>query len=792
MRFNFKKISAIVTSALMTVSGIGFAAAANYPAPFVANGAANVAVVYGASAAQTDFAQAGSIQTNLDTGVTVTSGSTVIDGDSWSVQTTSDNLELGESIYDVEKYIDESNLALLTDGILSNEKGDAKYEQFFYFDDASSSSVVYTEDDDSNLGLFFKISDGAVIARYVMDFTTNLKSDIEPDTELSDIEDKDITFLGKTYTITTANNGTSGVELTLMSGAEKAIAKNDETINVGGKDVSVLVSSTTEAQFTVDGVTLDKMNKGETVKLADGTHLGVSDITYQNFAGGLMQATFHLGADKIEMNTGSTLTVNGETIGEAAVTITSTEAGSDISISEISINMTAEDDLYVPVNGKLSEAANLDEPEVLVSQNWDIVFNGLAEFDSEEISLLPSNSDKQYTLNFNNFNGDAVELPVVYATATGLKGGEYDTADKDLLVLNASGTITDEDYFVLNTANPAIYSDDARSFVVRYRGADKVTDTDPKVTFDIAGVEQSREVSLTSTGTFDLKLGGSTFSFANASSGASNNFDITLTTAQLGYSSVANNAGWLQMRTQNNALITVNNTNASLATSSWIVKVDLDDQDKDGDDISLSTAQNVFSVTLSNATSTLEVSTGSVTSSGTFYTNPDNDDETLTTTLYGADVSVLDTSTAPAKITATIPESIVNPMVYITSSEATSSDASSMGALLVLDSDVASVSDKNLIVVGGSCINTAATALLGGAYCGDAFTAETGIGANQYIIKSYATSELTSELALLVAGYEAAETAMATSYLTTQDVDTSKSWKGTSAETASQIVEETA
>ena len=50
MKINFRKISAIAASALMTGMTLGVAAAANYPAPFVSGGVANVAVVYGTGA----------------------------------------------------------------------------------------------------------------------------------------------------------------------------------------------------------------------------------------------------------------------------------------------------------------------------------------------------------------------------------------------------------------------------------------------------------------------------------------------------------------------------------------------------------------------------------------------------------------------------------------------------------------------------------------------------------------------------------------------------------------------
>jgi len=45
MVFNFRKISAIATSAVMLLSTAGIAAAAQYPAPFVTGSGADVAVI---------------------------------------------------------------------------------------------------------------------------------------------------------------------------------------------------------------------------------------------------------------------------------------------------------------------------------------------------------------------------------------------------------------------------------------------------------------------------------------------------------------------------------------------------------------------------------------------------------------------------------------------------------------------------------------------------------------------------------------------------------------------------
>jgi len=109
-----------------------------------------------------------------------------------------------------------------------------------------------------------------------------------------------------------------------------------------------------------------------------------------------------------------------------------------------------------------------------------------------------------------------------------------------------------------------------------------------------------------------------------------------------------------------------------------------------------------------------------------------------------------------------------------------------LGNVLVKDSEVSNVATKNLIVVGGSCINSAAAKLLGSSVpiCTAAWTQATGVGSGQFLIKGYATSTITSKLALLVAGYEAADTANAATYLTTKTVDTSTGGIGTTSTAA--------
>ena len=785
MKFNYKKIASIFASAVMLSSTVGFAAAAAYPMPFVNGGVADGAVVVGTAADVRDWTAGMSVQADLNTGVAGSAGESVLTGTAWKVSTSSDNLELGEAINSVESYIGDEDLPVLGNGEISNEKGTAKYEQFLYFDDPTS-QVDYQQDDDDNIGLMFKVVSGQSFARYVMDFTTNLKSDITSADVLEDIEDEEITIIGKAYTITKAINTTTGTQLTLMSGADKTTVANGEEIVVGGKAVSVTVTATNSAEFTVDGESTNAMDKGDTYKLNDGTYLGVAKITYQNFAGGIMQASFYLGADKIQMNNGSAIEVNAETIDDAVATISETISGGDISISEISVNMTAEDDLYVPIDGKLSEADDLDEPQALLTQNWDIEFKGLETVDTEDMKLQPTASDKKYQLTMTNSDGNTFDIPLFYTNNSGIYPG-LKASEELRLVNNITNSslaglfaIDKGDYFILNTADPKVPGNNAKSFLVQYKGSDKVTASSPVGKFDVKGVGE-KEASINTGGNMTLKLGGSEFAFDNMSTGTSDNFKIALN--GVGYYDgdatgqgpwEANGSVSMYLRTKNNALVNITDTGitniadglgSEFDSAFMYLNVTVDDANKDGDDVTLAQASSQAIFTAKFNHSQDADASATVTDNGAWISDPDNSDITTYRTQYGADITATDPDSAPVTIELTIPETVVEPLVYVSSGDITVSTGSTGTGgqvLFVKDSasDVASVEDKNLLVVGGSCINKVAAKILGSdtPLCDAAFTAKTNVGAGQYIIKTVESPYNAEKIAMLVAGYAAADT----------------------------------
>jgi hypothetical protein len=115
--------------------------------------------------------------------------------------------------------------------------------------------------------------------------------------------------------------------------------------------------------------------------------------------------------------------------------------------------------------------------------------------------------------------------------------------------------------------------------------------------------------------------------------------------------------------------------------------------------------------------------------------------------------------------------------------------ATELGNIIVKDSDVDAVKTKNLVVVGGSCINSVAAQLLGKAACEAEFTTLTTVGAGQFLIKVLANPNDSTKVAMLVAGYNAADTKKAADYLINKGVDTTvgTALLGTSATEATAI-----
>jgi hypothetical protein len=591
----------------------------------------------------------------------------------WVVDDWNDKLELFESIADVETRVDDDYLDILGSGTITNEKGIAEYDQELVFMNQDSEFVKYAENVDEEIGLFLYIGDDSPIARYGLDFTSpNLKSDIEPDGDLQDIVDKEISMLGEIYTITRANyNNYSGVKLDLMSGVDKTTLSNEEQVVIDGRTVSVLVSSATEAKFTVDGEDSSKLSIGETYKFQNGAYVGVTDITYQDFAEGLAQATFYLGTEKIELQDGNEVIFNGNGIDGTLVNIYSWAPDLEITITEISVQMnnTNGDGIYVPAGGKLSD--HLDESELLFGGNWDIEYHGLAQNSYEKISLKPSLTNEEYVLKFNlldvSYN---VDLPLFFSNEHGIFGGERSGKE---LIFTPEQSISRYEYFILASESPYNPDNNPHSCVVQYRSADWDYDSEEELTFRVLGDEGEVYELFDSEGnqTAQVTLCGQDYYFTNVSPINSDNFDIKLISSN--NAMARNNGGAIKagIRTRNNALIEIINQNPTNDSSYWYVSLKIDDPDRDGDDLDMSIfPETVFMASFKENYGEIDVDFGST--DDLWLEDPEvsfnisNYIEKYITR-YGVEINNEIINSGNPHLRLFVPEEIVNPIVIVSS-----------------------------------------------------------------------------------------------------------------------------
>ena len=144
-----------------------------------------------------------------------------------------------------------------------------------------------------------------------------------------------------------------------------------------------------------------------------------------------------------------------------------------------------------------------------------------------------------------------------------------------------------------------------------------------------------------------------------------------------------------------------------------------------------------------------------------------------------------------------VPSEQVTVELYVDSIEGTGS-ATTLGDIKVMDDELATsgMQTKNLISVGGSCVNTLSSTLLGGsAGCGASWTASTGAGDGEWVMETYANPWASTKVATLLGGWEQGDTANAATYMTTQEdvsTDVGTKLKGSTATGATVVTSGTA
>jgi hypothetical protein len=453
-----------------------------------------------------------------------TSGGSAGSSDEWTASTSSNKLEIGESLKQIESFISEEELPALKDVEFTNEKGTSSYDQNLYFGDTATSHVVYNEDDDENIGWHFYIQSsqttnvGGNWGRLALEATDSGKSDVDSNNRYEDFEGETINIGTSAYTIVTWTNATSSA-LTLMSGSSKLDiyqGSEPQVVNVGDKEYSVSLTFVdgTKARLLVNGESME-LNAGETGVTKDGLNVGVSKLYYQGFDEGEKFVEAYIGAKRLLMTSGSSPEVDGETLSEVTVEMDITQSGGDGTWDELRWNITSmADDVYIAPGEKFSEQTELTDAEknVLTALGLDIGFDGFEEQDTETIEFRVSGGDTKYEILMTNADGTEFTVPVAFANTSGIFPGERTGRE---LVLANNQNIRKNQYFILNTKQPSASANDARSFVLQYKGRDANSTSSPQASFKVLGGDTlTRPLTTTNqlSPTFTIKLGGSSFS----------------------------------------------------------------------------------------------------------------------------------------------------------------------------------------------------------------------------------------------------------------------------------------
>ncbi|GAG17426.1 unnamed protein product, partial [marine sediment metagenome] len=245
-----------------------------------------------------------------------------VEGDAWQVSSKTELLELSENLTTVQSSIGKDELVALADGVFSNEKGDADYEQEISI--SENIEVLYTTDDDDVTSDFLVVDRGESLGDYEVNFKTDAETDIDYPTSgadtLEDFEDEVITLLGKDYTIVAAEyKANNSIVLELMGGALLDTLEEGETktYTLAGQEYEVvaLIVSDTESscKLKINGEVTDKMYEDDTTRLSDGTEVGIRSVM-PNEAGEVTGGDiieFYLGAQKVELSDALTNVTNG-------------------------------------------------------------------------------------------------------------------------------------------------------------------------------------------------------------------------------------------------------------------------------------------------------------------------------------------------------------------------------------------------------------------------------------------------------------------------------------------------
>jgi len=761
----FKKILATVGSVLMLSSVIGGAFAAGLPTTLKAD---NTVIVQGTGS--NDANAISTLQTEL--AKSATQGAVSVSGESFQIKAPGTDLTYDDALKSVRDKLTSSNLpSVLAKGKIRSGSSTVDYTQEL---NLGSHAVAFGDlEDEENYVINSNLAEDVRPVLYLnqgVGEAWNLVVKFDQPFNATGVRDGEkLVIAGKEFTV--AKDLTTNLILYASAQTEVIGVDSTKTVNVGGESYVIEVQGANtdqnEATISINGKTF-QVKAGDT-EYVDDQKFYVNRIFMQTVPTPTASVEIFVGAEELDLGTVNngfdTVKLNDEDVDGMEVSI---NAATDLTkINSLTFAFTPSGlDLETDEANYLEMGESISDP---IFGTINLVFGGssmdLKDSEKEVVSFtrtgqtlsveLTNRDGNKYTIKpIKDNKGGSLDWDSIY------RGLDNTSIAKNDIVLVQEG-LTEKSYItrVLKASystngDEITFKDESTGDTTKRKSGDQLLTSDA-IVCQVSIVENGGNSSEWTVST------GSDWYLVNKSSGDCNSGTVTKTNFFYSIDS---------FYTENNAKVTLDY--ASSNPTSITVR---EQYDKAID----------FTIDL--------IADSSTSSKGEFKISLDqtnlhggSDDEGDNAYYLSEFGTYAESDTdKDAKTTLYIPSEEVTYDVTIASE--VSSTPAEAGKLIVADTDAAKMSGKNLIVVGGSAINSVAADYLGfnGPTFGEAFTEKTGVSAGEYLIQSFDKDD--GKVAIVVAGYNAADTENGAKYLALKDYVVGKKYKGTTADVAQEV-----
>jgi len=731
----------------------------------------NTSVIYGASS--TDSGAASVMQAYLETFGPMSLNTTIISGELAPVKTSSQPLYLNDDMRETKATFTDSELPTV---LASGEVDDYDYDLKI---SVPSSNIVYsTTTDDFDKPIINAEFDNDAEYEFKVIFPTPV--------DFNDLEGEAISLFGKDYVF--AENDLSKDKLILLDSSNSILINEGETEITETHQLFIEWIGDDETILTIDGKTTSKLSEGDSYKISDNDYLVVKNILYNSKSNYVSKVEVNIGSGKLVLENDQEVELMDESIDGTNVVIT--PSGED-KIREIVITSIPErfddeieylkigDDFIDPVFGTVKFSLDTVQPEL--------------KSDERDFIEIKTSGDDSASIEFTN-----------------KAGGEYNfefIEDNEVTFLESN--IMRNDYFITG-----------KDEYTQIWKVEKIGDDEIEIK-DMA--EGSETIELDTIGTIEFTLAdGSVATITRNGSdaievnmienylytedGAKIEFDFGFTTEKVcnNYSentvdlsscgwveeqNIFTKCGWVEgppgflncteeiipghvsCEYYDTEVINPNDCeNVSISTSITVSQIIITEEtdyndgkftDNSGETLGSEIIISIENLESNNSDDIELKLSGGITG---------DDDNTYLLTNYGTFAKEFDKEKVEVYYSGKATEYGFN--IGEIESKITKVTEGNDIITKLTDGSASASTDKDLIVIGGSCINTVAANLLGGSYCGSEFTTATGVGAGQALIQVFTNPYNANGKAILVAGYEKADTERAVNYLKINNIDT--------------------